>query len=184
MKLIKGFVVESISSYVREKHQDLYDLWLDSLPRESKKIFTKIVLPTEWYSTEYGCDYPTRTLANLTQKDVQKLAWDIGRTASEKALNGIYKVFLSICSPQFLIKRSSNIYKSFYKPIEVNILSSSSKSVELTISDILLTDAIIYRIGGWMQYSLEKTNCRNVVLKLNYIREDNTDKIKYSITWE
>ena len=96
-----------------------------------------------------------------------KCGEEMGRFSADIALKGVYKVFLLIASPGFLMKRASKIISTFYIPSEVNIAESSAKSVTLEVLRFDEIDlALEYRIAGWCQRALELANCNNVKYKI------------------
>ena len=161
MAQVKGTVIEAILTFALSK--GVKSDWTNELPHDSKIIFNNTVLATEWYPIEDACIIPTRVLAKILNEDENELAWEAGRYSAEKSLTGIYKVFISICSPLFLIKRAGVMITSFYRNVNAEILESSSSHMLVRFYDFSFESEIIEkRIGGWMQVALEKTKCKNV----------------------
>ena len=185
MKLVKGFVVESVYTYAKDKHPEIVGLWLESLPKESKNIFSKAILPAEWYPVKEACIVPTKALAEVLDIDDKLLAWNAGRFSANQSLTGIYKVFLTICSPLFLIKRASVMLSSFYQQIDVKVLESSDSHMSVEFYNFSFKSEIVeHRIGGWMQVALEKAKCHEVEFEFLKSVTRGDDSTKLLIKWK
>ena len=77
-------------------------------------------------------------------------AWKSGRFSAEVGLSGLYKVFVVISTPTFLIKRASRVLATFYSPTEVKVIDSSDDSMLVHFSKLPVKNEYLeYRIAGW-----------------------------------
>jgi hypothetical protein len=78
-------------------------------------------------------------------------------------LNGVYKVFVKLATPQFIIGRAGKILPSYYDPAELAVQETGPKHVVLNITRLPVNDHVLEaRIFGWIQKALEVTGCQNV----------------------
>ncbi len=183
--LVKGSVVKSISRFVKEKHSQQYASWLDRLPAEAKSIFTGAILATEWYPVESGVIVPTELIADMFFSDSHAAAWKSGRFSAKIALSGIYKVFVFVSTPAFIMSRSRKILSSFYQPTNLEIVDSNSKSMTVHITELPCKNVLIeHRIGGWMEQALEICGCKGLNITITKSMVNCSDLTEYEIAWK
>lgn len=160
---VKGSAVVTLPEFVEKKYPHLYESWLNSLSPDSQKILRNKAIVSSWLPLEHALSEPLRKLCDLASKGKMDAAWESGIFSAEKALTGIYKVFVKFGSPQFIISRAGSIIQMYYKGIEISIAETTPKSVTLHITKFEKPDSYVeYRIGGWMTKALEISGCKNV----------------------
>ena len=98
--------------------------------------------------------------------DYKKGAWESGRFSAEKALNGIYKIFVKASSPGYIIQRASRVFATYYQPCQMKILERTDKHVVLQISNMTKSDIVIeHRIAGWIEKALHISGASDVKLE-------------------
>ena len=133
---VKGTILSSAQGFVKENFPNRFGDWLNSLSPESKTMYTNPILASEWYDIEVGLFAPTTVLADLFYNgDVNKVAWEMGRYSAEVGLKGIYKVFILIATPQFIMKRGGKILSSFYDPCNLTTGEIRPKGVDIIVSE-------------------------------------------------
>ena len=182
---VKGIAVKSLKEYVEIHFPDGYSSWFDSLPDESKLIFNNAIISTEWYDATYGISIPTGNLAMFYNGDVDKAAFMAGYEGATDALTGVYKFFLQMSSPFFIINRANVIFQNYYQPSEMTSEKLDKTKVKIIISKFDKVDTIIEgRIMGWIQRALEMSGCKNVnVIRTTSITEENRIT-KLVLHWE
>jgi hypothetical protein len=159
---VKGTAVRTTRDFVKTNFPDSYNKWIDSLPPDSKKLFTATVDATAWYPLREGYSIPVGKIMDLYFNGNCKTGGDqLGSWSAEVGLKGFYKVFLLIASPQFLMQRASKIFTTFYEPsqVEAEIIGSNAAILRVTKFDEI-DEALEYRIAGWVKKALELANCR------------------------
>ena len=183
---VKGTIVTSVTGYVKENFPNRYQEWIDNLPAESKSLLTKSIMATEWYSIDEGLVKPTELAAKLFfNNDVRKVSWEIGRYSAEVGLRGIYKVFVLIATPQFLMKRGGKILSSFYDPSVLTVPVERPKGVDIHISEFPNSSEVTEsRIAGWMEKALEICKVKNISIEVTESFLKGDDKTVYVVNWE
>jgi len=181
----KGTAIKSILEFVKSKHADKLDDWLKLLPESSKVYMENPIFATEWYPVHEALIIPTRQLAFLYFNDLRKAAWQAGRFSADITLTGIYKVFIKITTPSYIIERASKIFQTFYRPSEINVIEKSNKGVRVRISQIPKKDSVIeFRIAGWIERALEINNCKNVKVNILKALSRGDSSTDIDITWD
>jgi hypothetical protein len=156
---IKGTAVKATIDYVKERQKNVYQQWINSLPENSKKIMSNMINSTEWYSLTDAVVIPTEKLAETMKKPTQDIAYEIGRYSAEVALKGVYKIFVLISTPSFMLARATNIFSTYYRPADIKLLINEPKHALFEFRKFSEREIIIaYRIGGWIEKALTVVN--------------------------
>ena len=91
--------------------------------------------------------------------DVILAAKTLGGYSATSALKGVYKIFVMISTPAFMLSRATSIFATYYQPSEIKVIESSGKHAVIEIKGFEQKDATTaYRIAGWMEKALEFIN--------------------------
>jgi hypothetical protein len=182
---VKGTAVKSIQEFVQTRHADKYNDWLKAMPEVSRIIMSKSVYVSDWYSIKDAAIEPTIAIGKVIYNgDSIKAGWETGRYSSEVALNGVYKVFVKMATPQFIIARSGKILPSYYDPSDISVKESGAKHVILNISRLPLNHEVLEaRIFGWIQKALEVCGCENVQINPTKSMAKGDSITELMITW-
>ena len=165
---VKGTGIITTRTFVKEKFPEKYQQWLNTLPNETKNIFSGVVDLTKWYDAYKCYTVPINKIAELFYNNNNiEGALELGRFSADYALGGIYKVFLIIASPAHLMKKASKIISTYYNPSEVLVAKTNEKEVTMQLLKFSEINPLIeYRIAGWCQRALELAKCKNVNYKI------------------
>jgi hypothetical protein len=183
---IKGTAVIAIRDFVKTNYFDRYNEWLQSLPDNVRSIYAGIIDSSDWYPLGTGGLIPTKRTAEMFfDGDYKKGAWDAGRFSAQKALTGIYKIFVKASSPAYIIQRASRVFSTYYRPCEMAVVNRSEKSVVLEISNMTESDVVIeYRIAGWIQKALEISGATEIKIDIPQSISRNDEVTRMDIKWE
>ena len=183
----KGSSVTATREFVKSNFgQGQYGNWVKSLPEDSAKIYSSSILSTDWYPVKEGLIIPTEKICVMFfNGDMKKGAWETGRFSADYALKGIYRFFVKLGSPEFIVKKASAILPTYYKPsaMSAEMKGKNKASVKvLKFPDI--SGVIEDRIGGWMEKALEIAGTKAVEINVasSLVRGD--EKTEYLIEWE
>ena len=183
---IKGTAVKATPDFVKDKYGNRYNEWLKSLPQASRAIIEQPIYATTWYSLIDSVIIPTQKAADLFfNGDQVKAANEIGRYSAEVALKGIYKIFVRVSSPHFVLSRASSIFATYYQPADIKVIESAEKKAILQLAKFHPTEKLIMnRIAGWIEKTLEITlkSALNVDVE-NHIEGANMTS-KITIMWD
>ena len=182
---VKGTVVNSIQQYVKTKHKEDFNTWLDTLSPASREIFSNPINVSDLFDVKIGLIEPSEKVAALFFENRFDGAWQLGRYSAEVSLTGVYKAFVLIATPAFIMSRAGRIMKTLYTDTEFVVVDKSSNSV-VTEARNLPEDHIVLeqRIGGWMEKALEITGCSNIDIKIPIRSSRKNEVTRYEITWD
>jgi len=162
---VKGTSVYTVPEFVRRKFGSRYDEWLDSLSPSSRKIIEG-ALAYDWYPLQEALIEPTEKFCDLFYGGEEKGALEMGRFSAEFALKGIYKIFVKIGSPSFVISRASQIFSTYLRPGGMEVVERSSKRVVLHVVLPESHGLLDLRIAGWMERALEMSGAKEPEIEI------------------
>jgi hypothetical protein len=183
---VKGTIITSTQCFVKDKFPNRYQDWFAKLTPASQNIYKNSVMASEWYDIEDGLLEPTRGIAEMFYSgDLNKTAWEMGRYSAEIGLTGIYKVFVLIATPQFIMKRGGKILSSFYQPSVLTTGEERSKGVDILVTEFENSSVITEsRIAGWMEKALDICGVKNITIEKTKSLAKGDDMTAYVVNWE
>ena len=181
---VRGSVIKSIDSFVADVHSNQYEDWKKKLTSASN-LLMDTVSASNWYPVEAGVIDPTLVLCELFYSDKKKGAWESGRYSAKMGLTGIYKVFVLISSPSFLLKRASRVIATFYEPTDLTVAHATDNSMIIQFTQLPIKNELIeYRIAGWMEMALEICGCKNLSVVISKSMAKGENIFETTINWD
>lgn len=181
---VRGSVIKSIDSFVADNHGSKYNEWKEGLS-EASTLLLSTVSSSNWYPVEPGVIAPTQVLCDMFYTDKKKGAWESGRYSAKMGLTGIYKVFVLVSSPAFLLKRASRVIATFYEPTDLTVAHSTDNSMIIQFTQLPIKNELIeYRIAGWMEMALEICGCKNLSVKISKSMAQGENVFETTINWD
>ncbi len=148
---VKGIAVKSIEEYIKDNFPDGYDEWIEAMPEASKMIHRDLIYASKLYSVVDAVLKPTETAAILFNKgDTDKMAYDMGKYSGMKALKSIYKIFVKITSLDFVLKRITSMYSTYYDSGAVKLTHRDDKTAKFLILGLNEEEKLnLVRVAGW-----------------------------------
>ena len=164
----KGSAVEILPKFIMNTFgKDSFNRWLNSLPPKAKAEFSDGILSFRWYPLRSLLVLPTQRFCELFYDGDLKGALEVGRFSADYALKGVYKLFVRVRSPEFLIKRAHKILPTYYRPCAMELVEISSSRSTLRITEFEEMDEVIeLRMKGWMEKALEISGATNVNISI------------------
>jgi hypothetical protein len=183
---VKGAAVKSMPKYIVKKFgKDGLNQWLDKISYEAYSVYTSHIKTKDWYPMKTVLIEPTANIAQLFFNwDLKRAAWDCGRYSADFGLKGVYRVFIKMGSPKFLIDKASEILPTYYKPSSIKVKNYQDGDVTVHITKFPEIDKTIeYRIGGWMQRALEICGCKKVQVAITKSLTNHNSFTEYKLKW-
>ncbi len=126
----------------------------------------------------------TKKAAELLKINPESFFWQISDYTAQNALKGIYKIFIKVATPQFLLNRSRSFVTTFYKDTSIDITISEKNEGELKYCGFDTNyELIMHRIAGWINSSMSFTRAENVVTKLVNITKNGDYTFSVNVKW-
>ena len=182
----KGTAIEILPKFVVSRFgRESLEEWISTLPIEARGEFSDGILSFRWYPLKDMLVVPTLRVCQLFYNGNTRGALEIGRFSAEYALRGIYKLFLKVRSPEFLMQRASRILPTYYKPSAMEVVETSRGRTTVRITDFKEMDEIIeLRIKGWIEKALEIAGGRNITCSISQSLTKNDPYTDFVVTYE
>ena len=130
MAEIKGRVLLDTLAAVRERagEQELSKI-KNSLSNESRKVFESPILFSEWYSLDAFVELLEVDVRETAGGDCEMLA-KRSEQVVESQLRGVYKIFVKLGSPRFVITRIATVHETYFRGVKI-ILEFESHSATI-----------------------------------------------------
>jgi hypothetical protein len=184
---IKGTGIKTTRDFVRCTFPDKYEYWLESLPEKTRALYAPASLNLGgWFPMKEGYLIPLEQIVQLLYNGDEKKGGEaVGRFSADLALTGIYKLFLLVATPKYMMQRASTILTTYYIPSEIKVSEIDSKSVNLHIVRFSEMSHILeFRIAGWCIRALELCGCKQpqYLITKSIINGDKTTE--YTFSWD
>ena len=182
---IKGTAVKSINDFVKEKYPKEYSKWIKSLPPESFNIMLN-VRSNDWYPLKEAAITPSKSVGEMFyDNNIEKGGRELGRYSAEKALRGIYKVYVKFSSANHIISRAQRIISAYYSPSTLEIVNNLDKSVQVVITQFEGSNSVIEnRLAGWYESALEISGCKGVQVNILTSIANGDKTTTFECKWE
>ena len=183
---VKGTSIKTTKEFVKTKFPTRYDEWFKTLSKESQKIYSDTINAAEWYDLKTAYTDPLEKIVDLFyNKNAQKGGEEMGMYSAEVGLKGVYKVFLLIASPQYLMKRGTRAMETFYSPSEIEVVEKGDKMCIIKIKKFNgITKTLEYRIAGWCAKALDLCKCKNWSYKITSHLSAGQSSTTMEFMWE
>lgn len=164
---VKGTGIITIPEYVKKYHSEKYNEWRSQLPVSSKNILENPIMAAAWYPIREAMILPTQILGQVLDESTENTAFQLGRYSSEVSLNGVYKIFLRVSSPLFVLSRASTVLGSYYRPAKIDVVEKQEGKAVMKISGFAGDSYIVlHRIAGWVEKTIETTGFKEIKVQV------------------
>ena len=183
---VKGVSIRSNIDYFKQHYPEYYQDFLNELLPEVREVYEGKINIDDWYEINKYYIPPIEIFAKVAGiPDPIELAKDIGRYSADVTLTGIYKVFLLVTSPHYLMKKSSSMMKTFYKDADAKVIEKGKNWFRLRIANFQgMSEILEHRILSFSQRALELTNCKNVTYTIEKSMAKGHDETIAFFEWE
>lgn len=184
MVRIKGSAIkETINQIKSRSGEDALQKILGLLDEETRTICQGEIYSSTWYQLDIFTRFlevEIRVLADGREEMITRGS----EVVIEKQLRGIYKAFVKLGSPEFVIKRIAAVHETYFQgvPIEVDLQGPGKAVVRYTGFEQqhrIMGFAII----GFFKKALEISGAKDVVLCFSVPIEEGRAFAELSIAW-
>jgi len=181
--LVKGAVIKPMARFVKERYGAYHEAWLSSLSEETRTVLEHGIV-SSWYPIERAMIEPTEVLCGLVEDPADDVAWDLGRFSADFALRGIFRIFVRLGSPGFIIKRASHVFSTYYTDAVLHIHESGSRHATVYLLGFPEPNRLVERrIGGYMERAVEISGARDVKSSVVTSLAAGDERGEFRYTW-
>jgi hypothetical protein len=154
---VKGTAIVTVPLFIKERFgEGGLNRWVNVLAPEARKVYPGSVLVSSWYPLKEFLVEPLRKMCDLFYAGDREGAREAGRFSADHSLKGIYKIFVKLGSPEFMVRRAGSILPMYYTPSEMKVVEARKGQGILQITHFPEMDqALEVRILGWMERAIE-----------------------------
>lgn len=160
---IKGTaVLDSVRAIRKRSGEEEYGRIVATLDDEARRLVTGELLPTSWYPLDPFVRFLEADLRATAGGDESAL---VERTEGliERQLRGIYKLFVRLGSPEFVLKRISIVHMTYYNGVHVETTSLTPGRAVLRYTGFEPSHKLIgYAIIGFFRKALQISGAKDV----------------------
>ena len=185
MVQIKGSAIkETIEQIKKRAGEEAFQKILGLLDEETRKVCGGEIFASSLYSLDYFTRFleiEIRVLANGNEEMVTRGSEAI----IERQLRGIYKAFVKLGSPEFVIKRIAAVHATYFQgvPIEVKLEEQGKAALIKYIGFQKQHRIMGFAIIGFFKKALEISGAKDVVLHFPTPIEEGKEYCELSIAW-
>lgn len=183
-KQIKGLAVAASVQRLKSNYgEEVFQKVLNELNEEDKKIFNGNILSSIWYPLNSFAHFLKAEVKVIYKGDRTKLR--IGSEAIvEHQLKGIYKFFVKLGSPEFIVGRVGAINNSYFNGIELEKEITKGRFVGRYYGYEKDQDEFEEIIIGFYKKALEISGAKNIDAKFDIPINAGKEFAQIIVTWQ
>ena len=185
MSNVRGLSASLAVKYLKKNFgDDGFASILESLEPQDRELFKGMMNPMGLYSAKAFINL-INAADKLFGKGDYAVCRQIGRFEAEEAFGGLYKVFLELGNPHFVIKRAPLAWRTLNDAGDLEIEQTGDKYVKGKVTDYPDSDkGFCWNLLGYFERVLEMSGAKNVVIQEVKCRCDGDSFCEYEIKWD
>jgi hypothetical protein len=184
MVQIKGSaILETINQVKRRAGEEAFQKILALLDEETRNAFKGEIYSSSWYSLDFFTRFlelEIRVLAGGKEEMVTRGS----EAVIEKQLRGIYKAFVKLGSPEFVIKRIAAVHATYFQGVPIDVQLSGNGKALIKYTGFETHHRIMgFAIIGFFRKALEISGAKDVVIYFLTPIEEGRGYAELSISW-
>jgi len=181
---IKGRVLLDTMDAVKKRsgEQELSKV-VRSLSGQSRKVFESPILFSEWYPLDAFAEFLEADVRETANGDRQVLA-KRSEKVIEAQLRGVYKIFVKLGSPKFVITRISAVHQTYFRGVKITPEVEGHRATVKYAGFQKEHNIIEHAIIGFFRKALEISGANRVDLKFTVPIAAAGPYSELTITWQ
>ena len=184
MVQIKGSgIKETIDQIKARAGEPAFQKILTLLDDETRAVFSGEIFSSSWYPLDLFTRFlevEIRVLANGNEEMITRGA----EAVNERQLRGVYKAFVKVGSPEFVIERIAAVHATFFQGVSLTVESPQAGKALIRYKGFQKQHRIIgFAIIGFFNKALELSGTKNVAIYFVVPIEAGEEHAELSITW-
>jgi len=182
---VKGTAVTTIPLFVKKKHGEAaYEKWLGALSPKARGAFSGMVLSSAWYPLHEMLVEPTQAICDMFYGGSMQGAVELGRLSADHGLRGVYRLFVRVSNPEFIIQRAGQILPTYYRPSGMKVTEHARGRAVVRVTEFPEPHPVVeHRILGWMGQALEICGVKNVRGAIRSSMASGAPHTEFDLTW-
>jgi hypothetical protein len=184
MVQIKGSAIkETIDQIKRRAGDAAFQKILGLLDVETRKVCEGEIFSSTWYPLDLFTRFleiEIKVLADGNEEMVTRGS----EAVIERQLRGIYKAFVKLGSPEFVIKRIAAVHATYFQGVPIDVKLEGNNRALVRYSGFEKQHRIMgFAIVGFFKKALEISGAKDVVIRFSVPIEEGKEYSELSIAW-
>ncbi|MGC1416323.1 MAG: hypothetical protein WA817_13620 [Candidatus Acidiferrum sp.] len=184
MVQIKGSAIKETFDQIKTRvSQETFRTVLDHLDEETRKFCEGEIFSSSWYSLDLFTKFlvvQNRVLAGGNEEMVTRGA----EAVNERQLRGIYKAFVKLGSPEFVIQRIAAVHATYFRGVSVEVkLEGRGKALIKYIGFEKQHRIMGFAIVGFFKKALEMSGAKEPVIYFSTPIDEDRGYSELSLAW-
>ena len=116
--LVKGVGLTNTINFVKHKFgEEGLNKILSLVSEETRQIYNSVILANQWYSLDMAIEFWGVMIKEFSEGD-ESIMIEYGKFVAERNLKGLYRIFVKIGSPEFIISRTAQLIQRYFKGVK------------------------------------------------------------------
>lgn len=149
---------------------------------EARQIFEGPIHPWDWYSLDAYADFLEANIRETANGNPEVL---IGRSEKviESQLRGVYRVFIKLGSPGYVVKRIASAHQTYFDGIDIIPEVEDNRATIKYIGFKKRHRILEYTIVAFHRKALEISGAKQITVSFSVPISDDTPYSEVTITW-
>ncbi len=163
---IKGIGYRAEVQFIRSTYgEDTLNTILASLPAGDRTALTRTILASSWYPHAPLERFRQAVARHFNDVDLRVIE-EMGRYSAQFALTGIYRVFLAIASPAYVIQKVDHLFPKYFDTGKAEAAVHGPGDISVRIRDWKDSSATLCAMmKGYFEKALELAGARRVTVQ-------------------
>jgi hypothetical protein len=181
---IKGTaILDSLAAIRARSGEEELKSIVGGLGDDAKRLFERPVYPATWYPLDLFVEFLEADV-NQTAGGNREVLITRSEKVIEKQLHGIYKMFVKLGSPEFIIKRIAVVHSTYFQGVKILTEFQETKRATIKYFGFAKNQQIMeYAIIGFYRKALEISGAKDVQARFTQSIANGSDFATLTITW-
>ena len=186
MAKVKGSALKASLAFLEAKlGRDKARAVLVKLPDYDRNILESPIMQSNWYEFSLLAKLMDAAAPEIGPAGPRGLAWEMGRFSADFGLKGLYRIFLKVADPHYVIRKSSQLFTTYYDSGEMAAEQVENKRALMCLRKFNEPNkAFCDRLCGFMERTMELSGCENVSLTHPKCLARGDSSCDFLATWE
>ena len=184
MVQIKGATIRETVTQIKTRAGDqAFQKVLSLLDEPTRKIFEGEIFSSTWYPLDNFARFlevEIRVLANGREEVITRGA----EAVNERQLQGMYKAFVKVGSPEYVIERIAAVHATYFQGVSVDVQLPEPRKALIKYTGFEKQHRIMgFAIIGFFNKALELSGAKDAVIYFTTPIEEDRGYAELSIAW-
>ena len=184
MVQIKGSAVKETLDRIKTRvGTENFQSVLDILDEPTRKLIEGEIFPSSWYSLDLFSRFleiQNRVLAGGKEEVITRGA----EAVNERQLRGVYKAFVKVGSPEFVIERVAAVHATYFQGVSIEVKSQGSGKAIIRYTGYEKQHRVMgFAIIGFFRKALELSGAKDGVVYFSTPIEEGKPYCELSLAW-